>query len=253
MPDSVMRIARDGWRLGLLSMTSMPLLSGTAYVAVLLWGVVTHLVGWDDPAAITLGAGFILVVAAGQLMTTIIAASILIAVHRIIILGELADRPVWRVPPTYPRFAVWLLFLNVLWFAPTVLNIWLSPYAVHSIFGPSHPILGNLASLLCRVFAFIVSLRLMILLPALALDTPSADWRNAWADSKGHVWKFFGCQVVAGLPLVAIGLLFLWGHGLHRLEGGWQLISPLETLIVCYVGGAVASRLFWNYGATLKT
>jgi hypothetical protein len=256
MPDSVFRIALDGWRLGLLSIVTMPLLSSTAYLCIVVCEVVVSFLKPSlGPGADPRG-GLLLFTVVRQTLIAAIFASILIAVHRIILLSEVADRPIWRIPPNYRSFAGWLLFLNLLWLAPTFLDFWLLPHvarpdAEHSAPGVGAAVLVSTITVLFEVIAVVASLRLMLLLPALALATPSAEWRNAWYDSRGHAWKFLRAQALAGVPVLLIAGFALWYRGLRPPEGGWFLFSALVTLLMCYVGGAVASRLFWLYGATL--
>jgi hypothetical protein len=178
------------------------------------------------------------------ILTTAIIASLLIAVHRFVILGEVADRPIWRVSLAYRRFAGWLALLSL---------PWLGPIAAGVLFGPVHPFLNVLFSLLSLIFAAIASLRLMLLLPAVAVAPQSADWRNAWRDSRGHAWKFVGAQIVACPPLIVVAAIDIWIRGVGPVGGGTLLLSATEAsalqLLMVYLGAAVASRLFQNYGA----
>lgn len=47
-----------------------------------------------------------------QIVSTLAIASVLIGVHRYVLLEEQTDRPVWIVPSTYSRFALNLVVPN---------------------------------------------------------------------------------------------------------------------------------------------
>jgi len=251
MPDSTIRIALDGWRAGLLAILSMPRLSGTAFLFILGYEITMDFISPAPESDVDFSFRMSLVTAAQLFLSTAIFASILIAVHRGILLSEVVDRPIWRVPPTYQRFAFWLLLFNLLWAVPAVLDLWLLPVVAHSSSGAGITFLIVLLNAAFWIVAIVVSLRLMLLLPAVALATPSAEWRNAWSDSRGHAWKFFGVSALAALPMFVAGMILFWLHGSRPPGGGWLLPDALGTLLMCYVGGAVASRLFWTYAAAL--
>jgi hypothetical protein len=84
---------------------------------------------------------------------------LLFAVHRFVILGEVADRLIWRVTLTYRRFASWLVSLSLPWLMPSVAD---------ALLGKHHQIVVVILSFLSLIFAAIISLRMMLLLPALA-------------------------------------------------------------------------------------
>lgn len=249
MPDSIVNIAIDGWRLAYRFLFAMPMLSGTALSTILSFRIGAEYV-W--PSAVgRLSAGLPQPPPPIRLMMTIITlaimASILIAVHRFVILGELVDRPVWHVPPTYRRFVGWLVLLSL---------PWLGPLAAAVLFGPLLPVPSVILSLLSLAFAAVLAVRLMLLFPALAVAIPSADWRRAWTDSRDHAWKFLGAQMAACMPLIlASTIVYLW---LSKIPSAGEIMllfcaaeeSASQLLMIC-LSAAVASRLFQNYGAAL--
>ncbi len=247
MPETIVQIAIDGWRLACRAIVAMPILSCSAFLAFLgCYTVVDYLLpeprpgGSPDLTPVLLGGVDLIV-------TIAIIASMLIAMHRFVILGDVADRPIWRVPLTYRRFAGWLVFLTLPWLAPN---------AVFFLFGRTFPFLAKLFDFLCTIFAIVVSLRLMLLLPAVAVELPSADWRNAWSDFSGHAWKFFGAQFVACLPLLlGAAIILILFRGMAPLSDGVLLLANIGTsasrVLTAYLGAAVASRLFQNHGSAL--
>lgn len=64
-----------------------------------------------------------------------------------------------------------------------------------------------IALLVVLIVEIYVGLRLMLLLPALAAGSENVSWRDAWADSRGRVWRLikillvpFGLIIVTVLP-----------------------------------------------------
>jgi hypothetical protein len=244
MPDSITRIALDSWRLGLRAITAMPRLSGTAFLSLLVCQITIDYFFTDPESGISSGFASFLV----NVLRTVIVASVLIAVHRFVILGEVADRPIWIVPATYRRFVGWLLLLSV---------VWLPAAAIQALTGLLHPLLNALISFLFLTFAMVVILRLMLLLPALAVATPAANWRNAWNDSRGHAWKFLGAQLLSCLPWMVIATtIVVWFRGVRPPGNGILLLaaagSSASNLFTSYLAAVVASRLFQGYGVALN-
>ncbi len=259
MAESIFRTAEEGWRVGLRSIVVMPYLSGTTFLLFLGCLVADFLVHGGPAPAFALNFKAVPLVLVHRILVTTIEASTLIAVHRFAMLGEVVDRPVWSLPPIFRRFAVWLLFLNLFALLPEILLPLMSGLPAIGKPGPAQDLLTVfvygpivLAMIAALVFAVILDLRLMLLLPAIALVKPSAGWRNAWSDSRGHAWRFLGAHMVALLPLVAIGgFVSRRLLGLHAPAGFGLGLSALEALLMCYVTGAVTSRLYWLHGARL--
>jgi cytochrome bd-type quinol oxidase subunit 2 len=165
----------------------------------------------------------------------------MIAVHRFVILGEVTTsyvlEPNQRV---FRAFFGWLLALSVIGlfavmlFAPNALPASLSLAIV----------------LIVMVLMIVVTLRLSILFPAIAVETPGATARNAWADSKQHTFSIFLIFLLAIVPLV-IGALFVLfpfvlgddGQG-AALGLPAMIIMSVVQMFATILCVAIASRLY---------
>lgn len=236
-------LARDAWRLGFGAIRAMPnLFSGTfalllAFELAFQWQHPPSN-GWPGTAELLLGF-------ANDLTTDVIAASALVAVHRSVLLGEAADRPVWRLPPTYDRYLFWLVLLNLL-FLPVI--------GLDALAGQrySAPVVVGLLLLLAGAVA--VTVRLALLLPLSAMGAPAADWRTAWDASRGKTWRLVGAALLTFVPLeVGAALvegLFRGVDGPAALALG-ALGAAAKALLWAAVGAALWSRLLQAYGGTL--
>jgi hypothetical protein len=174
-----------------------------------------------------------------------------IAVHRFIILGEKTMN--YRIAPAEPRFRRffgWSLALSVLAYAPSEFLIPLP--------GPPTVPLAILGVGL-YIAAIAVGIRAIILFPALAVDAPGANWRQAMADTRGHAWEIFGIIVGATLPFVivaavALGILRATIAGdaviaFKDFNAAFQAIVGLFTYTIAVV---IASRLYQWIGVRVK-
>jgi hypothetical protein len=237
VPDSIVQISIDGWRLACRAIAAMPILSGTACLSFFVYQIMVEYLR-PAPRSDLLHS---------TSSSPVNAIRLLIAVHRFVILGEVADRPIWRITLTYRRFASWLVLLSLPWLMPSVAD---------ALLGKHHQIAGVIVLLLSLILAAIISLRMMLLLPALAVGMASADWRRAWRLSRGHAWKFLGAQMVGCLPLIVLDtIVVLWfssvrsaGYSMLFL---WAAGASVSQLLMTYLGASIASRLFQHYGAAL--
>jgi hypothetical protein len=95
----------------------------------------------------------------------------------------------------------------------------------------------------------LVTLRTLILFPAIAVEAPGVGWNNALLDTKGHVWRMLVLVIVTAIPAVAVGVLklFLLGHAIPAGVVGKAILivlSGVETTVVMAVFAALASRIF---------
>jgi hypothetical protein len=135
------------------------------------------------------------------LAQTLLLTPYMIAVHRLIILGETGAGYVFA--PRNSRNQLYFL-----WWAS------FSVAAIAPVFFPSVRESAQTASVLTGVFiliyfviAMIVGLRLTTLFPAIAVDAPDATWRSALADTRGGVWRIFLIGLLAFLPVMLAGAL----------------------------------------------
>jgi hypothetical protein len=135
-------------------------------------------------------------------------APVVIAVHRFVILGEITRA--YTVPVGEPAFRVffgWLFALRVFVGLPFDL------LGVLQTLNWSLPA-STLVFAVALVAAAAVSLRLTILLPALAVEAPGATPLRALADTKGQALRILALFLLALLPWLAVDI------------GGTLLLGP---------------------------
>ena len=174
---------------------------------------------------------------------------IMIAFHRFIILDEVA--PGYVVDPGRPGFMAffgWLVALSILRVLVVVAQETLTALGV--------PVLiAVVPTLVVLSVVIILSLRLIILFPALAVNARGANAPNALADSEDHVFRIFMIFVLAGLPfpVLAIAITILLGRsvavpGTPAAMVGLAVGAVTQTaILILFV--AIASRLFQTLAA----
>jgi hypothetical protein len=131
---------------------------------------------------------------------TFLITPYLIAVHRLIILGELTTN--YQLTPDGPRFLHffgWSFIILALTFVvPSLLLLAFlaSRASVVSAF--------QLIVVVVSVGVVVVPLRAIIIFPAVAVDAPGASWSRAMADTKGYAWRIYFIVVLATFPLVLV-------------------------------------------------
>lgn len=186
-----------------------------------------------------------------QVVSTIILASIVMAVHRFVILSEMADRPIWKTPASYPMSVVYLLLYNLIRF------LMADP---GKVFGPRCLIVGSLLNFLFSILLSVISLRLMLIFPAIAVESPYAGWRNAWRDSRGHAWKLFGTSLLATspvlIPVIVSTFAIVQIVDLRTMDTRWlkalEMIGGAAALLFgASIAAVIASRFLQLYGNAL--
>jgi hypothetical protein len=173
----------------------------------------------------------------------------MIAVHRFIILDEVT--PGYALDPSKPSFRLffgWLVALS------TVGSLVLWTYGLLTALGA--PVMAAIVpTALVLVVAVIVSVRLTVLFPAIAVDLPGAQASNAWADTKGHAFGILVIFALALLPLLAISLATSFILGSKALDVGTPTLLVVSavmhgaTLTLCV---AIASRVFQTLGDRMR-
>ncbi len=178
----------------------------------------------------------------------------LIAVHRFIILGERTAR--YDLAPGTHRFQLFFL-----WSMTLSISYWMPSFAVSG--GRVEAILLSLMWLMLwlivMVVMSIVSLRLIILFPAIAVDAPGATWRNAMADTKGNFWRIFFICLVALLPIVVMLVLLVRVTAATNASASPAagavfavILRGVIGVIAPTVAVALASRLYQQLGERLN-
>ncbi|MEA2928406.1 MAG: hypothetical protein QOG38_834 [Hyphomicrobiales bacterium] len=166
----------------------------------------------------------------------------LIAIHRFIILGEATTR--YEITASTHRFQLFFL-----WSMALSMFYWVPAFLIAAFFAKTD-VLFLMATLLLLAFtiaALIITVRLIILFPAIAVDAPGATWANAMAHTKGNVWRILFISMVAALPAFA-GMTVL----LLIVPKTWPLVSAIlegaMSVLLMTLAIAIASRLYEQLG-----
>jgi hypothetical protein len=116
---------------------------------------------------------------------------------------------------------------------------------------------GFLIVLVLFVLVITIQLRLLMLFPAIAVDAPAADWRNAMADTKGHTWRVLFVMLVTWLPILILARLLPYWF-VHPIEPGsfllrlaWAIFDAAAEVLAIAAFAVAASRLFYAFSARL--
>jgi hypothetical protein len=212
-------------------------LPGAALIALAVMVLVGAAQELLAPAPDDLGSsGFDLVAAiAAMLAQTFLITPYLIAVHRLIILNERAAHyALTPGEPRFRRFFVWSLAMSLAVLIPFLIALLLT----HS------PGARAIVMLVCAIALVYVTLRIILLFPAIAVDAPGATWANAWADSKGSAGRILLMLLLAALPIiVALFLLTLVISVSAVMAGGLTAQRLVFAAAMAGAGGMVGYTL----------
>jgi hypothetical protein len=236
MQPSVFRSAVTAWRDAFAAISKMPVVVGTAFAMMLSIAATNHAL---MPGAF--GFGSMLVGVLDDAAQALLLTPAAIAVHRFIVLGERVGA--YRIEPANPRFRRFFLFAFIV---GTMLS---ASIAVMAVIGLFSPIAAGFAGYILFVVVAVLTLRTLILFPAIAVDARGAEWINAIGDSKGHTWRIFFTVVLVSIPLTAMNLLApMWLGGAAKQTALSLAISLLIQAASHVLGviayAALASRLF---------
>jgi hypothetical protein len=197
----------------------------TAFVLTLALSAIAFFLSGLGFALFALLVNLVVHIAFGFLITPY-----LLAVHRFIILGEVAAG-YELVPgdPRFQRFFSWTVVFSLLSAAPRVLIFIL-------------PLPGFLRfpfALLIGIAVLIVTLRLIIVLPAVAVDSKRVTWQNAMADTDGYALRIFLIGLVASVPIALAAAILAGFFGWF----GFILLTLVAALIEGAAGVVIASLL----------
>jgi membrane-anchored glycerophosphoryl diester phosphodiesterase (GDPDase) len=193
-----------------------------------------------------------LVLFAAGVVQSFVLTPFLIAVHRFILLRQVTGQ--YALAPQEPRFLRffgWSFAVTSLALIPAALLSWLG------VLG-SPDWLTVILIFAILALCFFVTFRLTILFPAIAIDAHGATAANAYADSKGNVWRIFFIFLLAILPLMllAFGLSFFGlistSKDINSLTIAGQIFTAIIGVPAYALFVAVASRLFQALGDRLN-
>jgi hypothetical protein len=183
--------------------------------------------------------------AASTVLDAMVLGPVAVAVHRMILLRERTPGLIaWNHPRIW-RFIGWALILEL------VMDI--AALSVSAISDSSK----LFALIIFAVPVVILSIRSLLVFPAIAVDTPAEDWKKriatSWNSTHGLFWTLslaiLGAIITLYLPLFAIGSMFFLFSGERVLEhfafhAGNELIDALLEPVDVALTAAVAS---WCY------
>jgi hypothetical protein len=167
-----------------------------------------------------------------------------IAVHRFVLLGERTAQ--YRLDLSDPRFRQFFFFTVMLQIFLTIPGLVMTQGVQAS--GVMSALSWLVGSVLL-ILAVMIMLRTLILFPAVAVDTPGADWGNALRDSKGRSWRLLLIVFAVAIPMMApylpavswltksFGQSFV---GMAMLA----VVDAIEIVVGMAAYAALASRIF---------
>jgi hypothetical protein len=109
------------------------------------------------------------------------------------------------------------------------------------------------------VVVAVVTLRTVILFPAIAIDAPGVGWLNAMADSKGHTWRVLFTFLLASFPLWPLQAAARWmlsPFGLPASPLAFQIIGVVLMAVALVLAvsafAAIASWFYMAFGRRLN-
>jgi hypothetical protein len=195
-----------------------------------------------------------------ELASLVLIAPFVIALHRFIQLGETTHAYEFTTSGArMARFVGWLLFVGALVAIPSlkIITAKTGPvYYTGNHFVPADTITDRIMFVLVAA-VFLMVMRLMIVLPAAAVDAPGTGLSNALADSSGHVGRIAAAGFLCLAPLACLFVMIAFP--LRSLAGpGWVGLLIYSTLKICTFAGialaaALASRIYLGVGDRLKS
>jgi hypothetical protein len=188
-----------------------------------------------------------------DLMGTIAILPFEIAIFRLLILGE--PTAGYHFAVSTVRFRRMLGWAVAFWALGTI-----PPYLLGAITSSeAAKVAVNIAMI---VIGIAVMVRLVIFLPAIAVDAPGASLGNAFADSRGHAWFVLKAYFAILLPFVLLIILvavLAWLGGGSEVFGrsgsasvGVSAFSGSLGFLVVTSVTIVQARLFMRIGDRVK-
>lgn len=239
----------DVWR----SLRAMPLLFGCAVLIFLALHVGAQLLparAWNGPVFGTF-AGVLEDAVQYFCMTPV-----MIAIHRFIVRGDvtrsytvdLADR-------AFLLFFAWTMAISVLFSLVFALSEALIMYGRT---GAISPFAAFIPVLITLVAVFWLSLRLIVLFPAIAVGAPGAKAGNAFADTKGYDFRLTAIFLLAFIPLIVVAVLITLALGRGVLVRGSALsiiygaFGAVFATITEALGVVIASHIYLAIGRKVR-
>jgi hypothetical protein len=247
--------AITAWRDAFAAINGMPILMAVAFALLLAANAAYALFipQSDTGQAVGLSLGLQVLGFVLWLIESFLLAPVAIAVLRFVLLGEVT--PSYALNPSDQRllrFFGFLALFSTLWAALWAIMTWF----FSQDWSAMAMAIGGMLILALLVVICIVLLRTVILLPAIAVDAPGAQWGNAFADSNGHSWRILFIMICSLAPFAVIYLLLHWLFLRPPGPTLWSGAAYVLTLTIIQLPmlaafAAMASRLFAAFAGRL--
>jgi len=239
----------DVWR----ALRAMPLLFGCAVFIFLAVHVGEQLLpgrAWSGPVFGTL---------AGVLENAVqyfCLTPVMIAIHRFIIRGDVTRS--YTIDPadrTFLLFFAWTMAISVLLSLAFAFDEALMTYGQAT---GQTPFAALIPFLIALIVVFWLSLRLIVLFPAIAVAAPGAKAGNAIADTKGYDLRLMAIFLLAFIPLIAVAVLITVALGRGIMVHGsalsivYSMISGVLGTVVEALGVVIASHIYLAIGRKVR-
>jgi hypothetical protein len=231
----VCRFLRAHWRLtlltaivvfaGLLARSHLPRLSGVHFISQVM---LRH---------------------AFDIVVIVLAAPLLLAVHRFILLGEVQDHYVFE--PHRPRFQAYVGWLVVAMLAASIPSLlFLAARTSGPIYyvgqAPGEELKPLILLLTTGLVVLACFLRMILLFPAIAVNATDASWQSAFAETQGASWYCGLACVLPIIPIVFAAIVIVpMTRGIPFVR---HMVSALLVLSIAALLAAAASRLYQILG-----
>ena len=246
---SAINIALVGWRDALRAITQMMPVAGPAFLLALM-SQAAYQLSRGHSFAIDVAVSLVFGIVQGLVLTPLG-----IAVHRYVLLDEVTQH--YALNPADQRFQRFFgvaIAIQALW---ACIGIWL---ILGRFFGAPMLFVCLAAALITGIVVVNVILGIIMLFPAVAIDAPGAEWRNAMDDSKGHGYRIFWAFAFGLVPMLAldeVAELILgprqFGFGPHpAFQTIGIVLQAAESVLIVSAYAAIASTLYAAFGSRLK-
>lgn len=207
------QIAAKAWRSSFEAFGKMKLLFLTALAILLVFGLAVYYVPYLQfyvfgPPARTLESGTLAIYLAVEVVCTLVFAAVAapaaVAVHRYILTDRITTGSLSFGPRYTKAFFLWLAGMQMML---ALLNVPLFSIPEESSFA------SVLVMFAVAILGVVISIRLIMVFPAIATEVPSEHWRarlgQSWKQMKGHSWLLARAAIIAFLPLISVNVI-LW-------------------------------------------
>lgn len=245
----IVRTALAAWADTFRMIGAMPVIFGIPLAIDLALSLITFAIVPDPVALAASGRLYTAsIVIVSAVFSAVLFAPLAIVTHRFVLLGETTDRyPLDPFSARYVRFVGFAILFKLALVLPNTLMSLQSQVSQ----SPITIAVFSVATIVLTVAVSIVTVRRIILFPAIAIDAPGATWNNARRDTKGSSWRVLFIFVCTALPnfvvSALIGVLLVL---LPEFNSGvaWRvlflLIGPVVGIPTISAFAAAASHIF---------